>query len=188
MTVQVVRPAGAGHESLQVLLLSLAILLVAALVVLLRSETQVQESVASHQLDARRDLNAAEQGIHTDLSVALDEIRLLQDEQQALPTVQALAEEALPPFVDDASARKRGAHQWQLLQLGDQAAYLGLSGDTAVAGSFLLLAAPGGVDIWLQRSQAPAAPTDLQADALSAAGWQQVVVQFDAGVTRQHRH
>jgi hypothetical protein len=32
------------------------------------------------------------------------------------------------------------------------------------------------------------APTDLTDQALISAGWQQVVAQFDAGVTRQHRH
>lgn len=188
MTTQVVRPAGAGHESLQVLLLSLVILLAAGLVVMLRSETVDQHGVASHQLDARRDLNAAEQGIHTDLSVALDEIRLLQEEEQALPSPELLAEETLPPFTDDASARKRGAHQWQLLQLGDQAVYLGLSGDASVAGSFLLFPAHEGFDVWLNRSPSAAAPTDLQAAALTAAGWKQVAVQYDAGVTREHRH
>ncbi|ERI51493.1 hypothetical protein N878_22570, partial [Pseudomonas sp. EGD-AK9] len=90
MTTQVVRPAGAGHESLQVLLLSLAILALAALVIVWRSEPAPQQEVAGHQLDARRDLNAAEQGIHTDLAVAYDEILLLQGELQALPSPQVL--------------------------------------------------------------------------------------------------
>ncbi|NVZ79249.1 hypothetical protein HX859_30595, partial [Pseudomonas gingeri] len=43
-------------------------------------------------------------------------------------------------------------------------------------------------DIWLNRGSALAAPTDLSDNALIAGGWQQVVAQFDAGVTRQHRH
>ncbi|MFI8744301.1 DUF6162 family protein [Pseudomonas sp. NPDC077186] len=188
MTTQVVRPAGAGHESLQVLLLSLAILALAALVIVWRSEPTPQQEVAGHQLDARRDLNAAEQGIHTDLSVALDEIRLLQEEQQSLPSPEMLAQETLPPFADDSSARTRGAHHWQLLQLGDQAVYLGLSGDVGVAGSFLLFPAHEGLDIWLNRNADATAPTDLQTTALADAGWKQVAVQYDAGVTREHRH
>ncbi len=43
-------------------------------------------------------------------------------------------------------------------------------------------------DIWLNRQANLAAPSDLTDQALIAAGWQQVVAQFDAGVTRQHRH
>ena len=47
-TTQVVRPAGAGHETLYVLLLCLLILCVAGSVVLWRGETVETASVASH--------------------------------------------------------------------------------------------------------------------------------------------
>lgn len=188
MTTQVVRPAGAGHESLWVALLSLVIILLAATVIGLRSENHEEEGVAEHQIDARRDLNAAEQGIHTELSVAFDEILMLQDELQALPETQQLAEEGIPPFTDDSSAATRGNHTWQLLHIGDDYAYQGLSGDSAVAGSFLLLPSEAGADIWLNRESDAATPQNLHADALIAAGWRQVATQYDAGVTRQHRH
>ncbi len=188
MTTQVVRPAGAGHESLWVAVLSLAIILLAATVVSLRSESHGEESVAAHQIDARRDLNAAEQGIHTELVVAFDEILMLRDEQQTLPEPQQLAEEGIPPFTHDASTATRGHHVWQLLHVGDDYAYQGLSGDSAVAGSFLLLASAADADIWLNRSSDVVAPQNLHADALIAAGWRQVASQYDAGVTRQHRH
>lgn len=188
MTTQVVRPAGAGHESLWVAVLSLSIILLAATVISLRSESHEEESVAAHQIDARRDLNAAEQGIHTELVVALDEILMLRDELQTLPEPQQLAEECIPPFTNDSSTATRGHHVWQLLHIGDDYAYQGLSGDSAVAGSFLLLASPADADIWLNRSSDVVAPQNLHADALIAAGWRQVASQYDAGVTRQHRH
>ena len=60
---QVVRPAGAGHETLYVLLASLLIIALAASVVLLRGERDDEQAIAAHQIDARRDLTAAEQGI-----------------------------------------------------------------------------------------------------------------------------
>lgn len=186
-TSQVVRPAGAGHETLYVLLLCLLILGVAGAVVLWRGEPREVASVASHQLDARRDLTAGEQGLYADLRVTLDEIRLLHEEAQALPTPGQLAEEGFAPFAQDASSVSRGGHAWQLRQQ----AYIGLSQDNAIAGSFLLriaadpAAAP---DIWLNRAPALAVPDDFSDTALASAGWQQVVAQFDAGVTRQHRH
>lgn len=76
MSVQVIRPAGAGHETLHVFLVALIIVLLAGAVVVLRSESEPSVAIAADQFDARRDLNAAEQGIHTDLLVALDEIHL----------------------------------------------------------------------------------------------------------------
>ena len=187
-TIQLVRPAGAGHETLYVLLLCLAILAVAGSVVLWRGEPEVVSSVQTHQLDARRDLGASEQGIYADLRVTLDEIHLLREEQQALPTPQVLADEGFAPFAQDASSVSRGAHAWQLLGSG---AYFGQSQVPSVAGSFLMrLNVHGNTepDIWLNRSASLQAPADLADAALISAGWQQVIAQFDAGVTRQHRH
>ncbi|CAI8740456.1 DUF6162 family protein [Pseudomonas zeae] len=187
-TSQIVRPAGAGHETLNVLLLCLLILAVAGSVVAWRGVSHEPEPVATHQLDARRDLSAAEQGIYADLRVTLDEIRLLREEQQALPTPQNLADEGFAPFAQDASSVSRGGHAWQLLA---DAAYFGQSQNPAVAGSFVMLlsaddkAAP---DIWLSRDAAAQAPAQLTAAALSAAGWKQIIAQYDAGVTREHRH
>jgi hypothetical protein len=184
-TTQVVRPAGAGHETLYVLLLCLIILAVAGSVIALHGETQAVAAVPSHQLDARRDLNAAEQGIYADLRVTLDEIQLLQQEQSSLPTPAQLAEEGFAPFAQDASSVSRGAHRWQVLE---PSSYLGLSQVPGTAGSLLMRVHGAEPDIWLTRNANPVAPSDLSDPALIAAGWQQVVAQFDAGVTRQHRH
>ncbi|MFJ4440903.1 DUF6162 family protein [Pseudomonas sp. NPDC089422] len=185
---QVVRPAGAGHETLYVLLISLLIVALAASVVLLRGEREDEQAIASHQIDARRDLTAAEQGIYTDLRVAFDEIQLLREERAAPPSIEALAEEGLPPFVVDAGSQSRGSHQWQWLANG---AYLGRSLAPQVAGSFLMMlpaADSAEVDVWLRRDSAAVLPDDLGQAALAAAGWQQVVSHYDAGVTREHRH
>ncbi|VVN64849.1 hypothetical protein PS858_05463 [Pseudomonas fluorescens] len=186
-TTHVVRPAGAGHETLYVLLLCLMILAVAGSVVAWRHESQETSNVSSHQLDARRDLSASEQGIYADLRVTLDEIHLLRQEQQTLPTPEVLADEGFAPFAQDASSVSRGAHAWQLL---DAKAYFGQSQTPAVAGSFLmrLTADDDAPDIWLNRAADLNAPIDMADTALESAGWQQIVAQFDAGVTRQHRH
>lgn len=184
-TTQVVRPAGAGHETLYVLLLCLIILAVAGSVIALHGETQEVVAVPSHQLDARRDLSAAEQGIYADLRVTLDEIQLLQQEQNTLPTPAQLAEEGFAPFARDASSVSRGDHRWQVLE---PSTYLGLSQAPGTSGSLLMRVNGAEPDIWLNRSANLAAPSDLTDQALIAAGWQQVVAQFDAGVTRQHRH
>ncbi|MFJ4110132.1 DUF6162 family protein [Pseudomonas sp. NPDC089758] len=184
----VVRPAGAGHETLYVLLVSLLIVIVAAGVVLLRGEREDEQAIASHQIDARRDLTPAEQGIYTDLRVAYDEIQLLREETAAQPIVASLAEEGLPPFVVDAGSQSRGSHQWQWLEAG---AYLGRSQAPEVAGSFLLIVAhehSGQPDVWLHRDSTTVVPQDLGQATLTAAGWQQVVSHYDAGVTREHRH
>ena len=186
-TTQIVRPAGAGHETLYVLLLCLMILAVAGSVVAWRHESQEISTVSSHQLDARRDLSASEQGIYADLRVTLDEIYLLRQEQQSLPTPEVLAGEGFAPFAQDPSSVSRGGHAWQLIEAR---AYFGRSQVQDVAGSFLmrLTADDDAPDIWLNRAADLKAPADVTDAALESAGWQQIVAQFDAGVTRQHRH
>jgi hypothetical protein len=184
MSTQVVRPAGAGHETLYVLLLCLLIVAVAGSVVAWRHESQAVTSVAAHQLDARRDLSAAEQGIYADLRVTLDEIQLLSEESGALAQPEQLGAEGFAPFAHDASSISRGNHTWQML--GEQA-YLGISPNPEVAGSFLLRLGEQ-PDIWLNRQHDVRPVTDLSDAALNQSGWQQVIAQFDAGVTRQHRH
>ena len=188
MSIQVIRPAGAGHETLHVFLVALIIVLLAGAVVVWRAEPEQSVLVAADQFDARRDLNAAEQGIHTDLLVALDEIHFHYEDEQALPEPQFLAEEGFPPFVADASAANRGGHAWQLLQAGALAAYFGRSAATEVAGSFLLRLDGDQTSVWLNRAAQDKPPHDLRDQALADTGWRQVASQFDAGVTRQHRH
>ena len=184
MNTHVVRPAGAGHETLYVLLLCLLILSIAGAVVAWRHESLTETPVAAHQVDARRDMNAAEQGIYADLRVTLDEIRLLREDANALPEPSELAADGFAPFAVDASSVSRGGHVWQLL--GDQA-YLGVSPHPEVAGSFLLRIGTE-PDVWLNRNSTLSVPADLSDAALIQSGWQQVTAHFDAGVTRQHRH
>ncbi|WP_144964195.1 DUF6162 family protein [Pseudomonas sp. DE0010] len=185
--VQVIRPAGAGHETLYVLLVSALIVALAASVVLVRGERVDDQPIASHQIDARRDLTPAEQGLYTDLRVAFDEIQYLREEQGAVPEVQALAAEGLPPFVIDAGSQGRGDHQWSSLAGG---AYLGRSQAPEVAGHLLMILPEGGAEanVWLYRGNPSPSVDDLAPASLIAVGWRQVVSHYDAGVTREHRH
>ncbi|MEH6566644.1 MAG: DUF6162 family protein [Halopseudomonas sp.] len=191
MTVQVVRPAGAGHESLYVAMVCALILALAAVVILWHHEAPVEQSIADYQVDARRDLNAAEQGIYADLRVVAEEVPYLTEELGELPDPQQMAEEGFAPFMADMSAQQRGAHHWELVRRGETAAYLGDSDDASVAGSFLMrITAPDQLNqaVWLH-AQAPAqVPDSLNDDALIAAGWKQLAIQYDAGVTRHREH
>jgi len=191
VTVQVVRPAGAGHESLYVALVCALILAFAAAIILWHHEAPIEQSIADYQLDARRDLSAAEQGIYADLRVVAEEIPFIRDELGALPSPQQMGEEGFPPFMHDMSAEQRGGHHWELIQRGADSAYLGQTDDASVAGSFLMrLTAPEQINqaVWLHAKTPAAAPDSLSDQALIAAGWKQLAIQFDAGVTRHRDH
>lgn len=191
MIVQRVEPAGASRETLYLLGLCLLILAIAAAVILQQQTSTTEAQLAPYQLDARRDLSAAEQGLYTDLLVALEEIHYLQDETGALATPAELADESFPPFATDISSTQRGGHQWELARLDGGAVYLGVSQELAIAGHFLLLADASSSmtdTVWLNASPDTGLPADLQQSTLVAAGWKQLVREFDRGVTRDTSH
>ncbi|WP_382320452.1 DUF6162 family protein [Hydrogenophaga sp. UC242_53] len=109
MTTQVVRPAGAGHETLWVVLAAACVLAVAAILIGARAQPLAAAALSSHQIDARTQLNAAEQGVHADLLVAAEEITALIETDKALPAIEQLRGMDLPPFVTGVGAAARGA-------------------------------------------------------------------------------
>lgn len=187
MAEQIVKPAGAGHETGWVLLCALAIVLAAGSVIGVRSAPPESAAIAAHQLDARDGLTAAEQGLHADLLLVAVELPDLHPE--ARPSVAELQAAALPPFAADIGASGRGGHVWSVVHGRQADAYLGLSAAPEVAGSMLLrLTQPDAEpDIWLHRAAKPQWPASLEPEGLIADGWRQVVSRFDAGVTR-HKH
>lgn len=179
---QTVRPAGAGHETALVALAAALILGGAALAVGLRPAPAGAPVLADHQVDARTGLTPAEQGLHADLRVAADEIVAVRRAAGALPTPEALAAEAVAPFVADASADARGSHVWTLAESAHGAAYVGRTKAPDLAGSMVLLIGGHGVEVWLKRTSET--PAVLDESALAAAGWKQVTSTFSVGVTR----
>lgn len=209
MALQIVRPAGAGHETLAVIGAALLIVAAAASYIGLGTGLADAPPLPDSQLDARRDLTPAEQGIYADLRVVHDELRYVQESGQPLPDAAALAEAGLPPFAQDAASTARGGHVWSDVRADGGPAYLGQTRQPDVAGSFLMIAPHAGPaagaathahdhpapdagemaqpDIWLHRADGARVPARLDAVALAQAGWRQVLAQFDAGVTRQSR-
>ncbi|MBV7501297.1 DUF6162 family protein [Achromobacter sp. ACM05] len=201
MHTQVIRPAGGGHETLAVLGACLVIVAAAAGYIGLREAPPESAPLAATQIDARRDLTPAEQGIYADLRVAYEEIGFALQAGEPLPSVEELAAQGLPPFVADNSTAVRGGHAWRLQRQSGKALYVGQTADVALAGSFLLRTEDGHAkdghghdhgadaqaDVWLARDAAARVPAATDDAALAAAGWRQVVAQFDAGVTRQNK-
>lgn len=200
MTVQVVRPAGAGHETWWVLLASVCVLAVAAILIGARAQPLAAAALAPHQVDARTQLNAAEQGVHVDLLVAAEEIAALREAGNALPRVEQLRGMDLPPFAAGVDASARGGHEWRAVAQGsDVAAYVGRSAAPDVAASFLLLLPAHGAarpaaghdghgdeaEVWVLREGPQAWPEQFDDASLTRHGWRQVVVRYDAGVTRR---
>lgn len=201
-TTQVVRPAGAGHETMWVLLASACVLAIAAVLIGVRAQPQAEAALAAHQIDARTQLNAAEQGVHADLLVAAEEIVALAEADKVAPGIEQLKGMDLPPFAAGMGAAARGGHEWRTAAQGAALAYVGRSAAPEVAASFLLrlpASGQGGAsgghghahdhaaepEVWVHAQALQAWPEQLDDASLARQGWRQVVVRYDAGVTRK---
>ena len=198
MSTQVVRPAGAGHETLWVLLASVCVLAVAAVLIGARAQPLAVAALLPHQIDARTQLNAAEQGVHADLLVAAEEIAALVAADKVLPPVAQLRDMDLPPFAVGMGSASRGGHEWRITTQRHDVAYVGRSAAPAVAASFVLRlpariegeSSPGAhghggeAEVWVHREGPQNWPEQLDDASLTRQGWREVVVRYDAGVTR----
>jgi hypothetical protein len=193
MQTRLVRPAGAGAETVLVLILCGVILIASAVIIALRTAPAAPKPLANWQIDARMDLTAAEQGINADLRIAADDIAVALQGGE-VPTAKALAAEALTPFLKDATTDARGGHVWETIEGSDSfTGWLGRSASPELAGSMLLrIRADGGaeqkarISVWLKRSTT-ATVARLTDEALIASGWKEITSRYDASVTRDPR-
>lgn len=142
MSQIIVKPAGIGDENKYLALLIVIILAISSWVVSTAESNIVTSEVKAGQLDARDGLNAIEQGLHSDLKAASEDVMWLLENGE-IPTPQNLADELLPPFAQDVVSEERGAHQWSLIPQAqvtqhDALGYIGISHQPTTAGSFLL--------------------------------------------------
>jgi len=191
VATQIVRPAGASYETASVLAACTLVVALAGTFIGVHTNHAPVPTVAEHQIDARRDLTPAEQGLYADLRIVADEL-----DDLAPPPIAALADQGMAPFAADSSQVRRGGHDWQRLKRDARVGYLGISHAPDIAGDLLLIvherphepfASPDVAepDVWLHRGVPAIPPAQLDPDSLARAGWRQIIARFDAGVTRE---
>ena len=192
----VVRPAGPAPETRLVLAAALLTVLVCAGIIALRHGPATARELPEWRIDAFAELRPRELAVFNGLRSAAPEIDLYHAEEGGWPTVDALADEFIPPFVRDASWRRNGGHHWTRSVLTSPgrhvALYVGHPEDSAVSGTFLLLMlhshakgqgnADTGVhapnEVWLHASPVAPIPDMVTDQALIAKGWREVVARL----------
>lgn len=174
--VHSVEPALGRLELRWVMLAAAATLVLAALAVAWQRHHQHAVELAAYQLDLATGLQAAEQGIYTDLQAVYDEWTATGATLPA-PAPEVWAEDGWPPFADAHSNTARTARSWALAERAGRWAYVGeLPGQRPVA---WVLPAPGDAqprfDVWLGPDATASLPARLEPQALAAASWRQVV-------------
>lgn len=199
----VVRPAGAGAETGWVLFAALLILLICGGVIVLRNTSATAKVMPDWRVDAFQELRAEELAIFNGLHTAAPEIEIVHAEEGGWPTVDQLAADYIPPFVQDAAWERNGAMGWtrSIISTEDKhiALYVGHPADETVSGSFMLvmlhdhvkkegnagLATHAPYEIWMHASSAAEVPSMVTDQALISRGWREVLARRGEDETRR---
>lgn len=199
----VVKPSGSGTETRLVLLAALLTIAFCGAAIVLRNTTATARDVPAWQVDAFKDLRAEELAIFNGLYTAAPEIEMIHEEMGGWPTVDALAAEYIPPFVEDAAWEKNGAMAWSrvaIASLGKHVVlYVGHPSDSSASGSFMLVmlhdhvkkegnagaAVHAPFEVWLHASPVADPPAVITDQALINKGWREVVARKGEEETRR---
>jgi len=199
----VVQPSGSGTESRLVLLAALVTILICGSVIMLRNTAATAKEVPGWQIDAFEDLGAEELAVFNGLYTAAPEIEMFHEDEGDWPSVDQLAADFIPPFMQDAAWEINGAMGWSrtILSTHDKhiALYVGHPGKPSVSGSFMLVmlhdhvkkegnanaSAHAPYEVWLHQSPVAEVPSAVTDQALINTGWREVVARKGSDETRQ---
>ena len=148
MIIQSVTPDNGSAEGKWIALIIGCILLIAVIALPYHQSNDEGVSLESHQV-LITDLAQADLAMIAELRLAYEEIYDIQaesEEDNSWPEITYLADEWLPPFVQDQSWERRGMHQWQHLGNG---VYLGLTAKKDRSASFIFNAKGDDIELWL---------------------------------------
>ncbi|QJB56952.1 DUF6162 family protein [Pseudodesulfovibrio sp. zrk46] len=202
----VVKPSGSGTESRLVLMVALLTIAICSAAIVLRNTAAKAKEVPTWQVDAFEDLRAEELAIFNGLISAAPEIDIFhEDEGGEWPSVDALAADFIPPFVQDAAWKKNGAMAWirSIINTQDKhiAMYVGHPLDVTKSGSFMLVmlhdhvkkegnaggATHAPYEVWIHASPVAEIPSMVTDQALINKGWREVVARKGDDETRRTR-
>lgn len=187
----VVRASGSGRETRYVALVAFLTLIICCSAIVLRNTTAKAVPVPSWQVDAFNDLTTSELATFNALHSAAPEIDILHEDGLEWPSVDQLALEYMPPFVQDAAWEMSGKLAWSRTVISTKdkhiACYLGRPSNPKKSRAFLLVmlhdhgpvngTAHAPYEVWLHESVAVDMPSMINDQALINSGWREVVAR-----------
>jgi hypothetical protein len=194
METIIIKPARQRGEILFVSLSILLIALFAGALIMARSKAGAAQKLKNYQISAFSALPNVAQGIFMDLYTGGFDIEMYHRQNaESWPEISTLEANLIPPFEKSIVWQQRGRLRWSLSVLDKgtihRAAYVGMTSDTAVCGSFILYlehyhTADGAYfsginrktpfNIWY-KSNGTVMPNDFSEGALISLGWREAI-------------
>lgn len=196
--VQNIRPAGARHEGLALVAITVAIVGALALYVRTLGREETTEPLYEWQVSAFETLTGADQAIYNSLYTVKDEIPFIYDDINLFnppgtkfrwPNLDDFQDWLLPPFFKDTSWEQNGALTWTVFEplaegeMQGSTMYLGTDGRLPGQGSFLLVIGHvhagitnnNAIVIWWNEKNHVEMPLSGFRDGLILQGWKEAV-------------
>ena len=197
-TIQRVRPEGARHETISMMLVVALVLLLQFWYVNKLGVEEYKEVIHEWQISSFNSFEGADQAVYNALYTVKDEIPYIYDDINLFnepgqkfrwPNLEDFQYYYLPPFYQDTSWEQNGQLQWSLFEplaegeMQGYTFYLGTGGINPGQGSFLLTIGHvhagfqnnNAIDIWYHPDKQVTMPESGFKDTLIRDGWKYVV-------------
>ena len=132
----VVKPLSSKKENIFLILAFVVLILLAGIALKIRHRTDYQIDLQENEIISYEVLDNIELGLYSDIKNSLVDISQIKAENNALPEIEDLVTEEIPPYFKDVTWEQRGAMEWKKIKHDNEDYYVGIGNERI--GTFLV--------------------------------------------------
>ena len=132
----VVKPLSSKKENIFLILAFIVLILLAGIALKIRHRTDYEINLQENEIISYEVLDNIELGLYSDIKNSLVDISQLKAENNALPEIEDLVTEEIPPYFKDVTWEQRGAMEWKKIKHDNEDYYVGIGNEKI--GTFLI--------------------------------------------------
>ncbi len=109
----VVKPLSSKKENIFLILAFVVLILLAGIALKIRHRTDYEIDLKENEIISYEVLDNIELGLYSDIKNSLIDIAQIKAENNALPEIEDLVAEEIPPYYKDVTWEQRGAMEWK---------------------------------------------------------------------------
>ena len=132
----IVKPLSSKKENIFLILAFIVLILLAGIALKIRHRTDYEIDLQENEIISYEVLDNIELGLYSDIKNSLVDIAQLKAENNALPEIEDLVTEEIPPYFKDVTWEQRGAMEWKKIKHDNEDYYVGIGNEKI--GTFLI--------------------------------------------------
>ena len=132
----VVKPLSSKKENIFLILAFFVLILLAGIALKIRHRTDYEINLQENEIISYEVLDNIELGLYSDIKNSLVDIAQIKAENNALPKIEDLVAEEIPPYYKDVTWEQRGAMEWKKIKHDNEDYYVGIGNEKI--GTFLI--------------------------------------------------